>query len=692
MSSEKGPMVFRAYALYFGFIFVMFVGLYKTLKLQWTTEEVDLPVRLQDRAPRMGEILDANLNPLLTSVSYFDIHMDPTVVDQKTFDEEVSNLADGLARMYKDKSSRSYENEIRTARANGSRYVLIRKKVTNEERKRIAKLPIFNLGRMKGGIIDNQETIIRKAPNGILLRRTLGYYKKEHNLEVGLEGAYHSYLEGEPGKEIEHRITTGWKKTGRFTKDPIEGADIVTTFDKDVQEVAHSELEHQLKEMDAQSGTVILMEVATGHVKAIVNLDREKDGSFSERFNHAVGLREVPGSTMKLASIMAGLEDNKFKITDKVNAVGSYQVYRKTFTDANDGRGYGTITIQQAFEKSSNVIALILYKAYRNDPNLFLQRLGEFGLTEPLGTEIPGELGPKFFTPGSSGWSPYSIPSMAIGYEYQQSPLHTCAFYNAVANNGKFLRPLFVKEIRRAGKIIKRMKPVVIREKICSDATLKIMQNCLKGVMSRGTGKKLTSSQFSIAGKTGTARLLNDKSQYVEENQSDFQASFAGYFPANNPKYTCVVVVTRPKKQKYAALVAGPVFAAIANKIYASNLTYHPAINERKPFALGLPAVKGGYYRDVTQVLKHLGVRFQLNTSAKWVQADSLNNSIHLNAVQIRKSGVPNVKGMTAKDAVYLLELKGLSVSLKGYGRVVLQSLNPGTEIHKGQLVKLELK
>jgi cell division protein FtsI (penicillin-binding protein 3) len=342
----------------------------------------------------MGEILDANLNPLLTSVSYFDIHMDPTVVDQKTFDEEVSNLADGLARMYKDKSSRSYENEIRTARANGSRYVLIRKKVTNEERKRIAKLPIFNLGRMKGGIIDNQETIIRKAPNGILLRRTLGYYKKEHNLEVGLEGAYHSYLEGEPGKEIEHRITTGWKKTGRFTKDPIEGADIVTTFDKDVQEVAHSELEHQLKEMDAQSGTVILMEVATGHVKAIVNLDREKDGSFSERFNHAVGLREVPGSTMKLASIMAGLEDNKFKITDKVNAVGSYQVYRKTFTDANDGRGYGTITIQQAFEKSSNVIALILYKAYRNDPNLFLQRLGEFGLTEPLGTEIPGELGP----------------------------------------------------------------------------------------------------------------------------------------------------------------------------------------------------------------------------------------------------------------------------------------------------------
>ena len=692
MSSDRGAIVFRAYALYFGFVLILVVGIYKTIKLQRSTDDVDLPVRLQDRAPRMGDIVDANLNPLLTSVSYFDIHMDPTVVDQKTFDEEVSNLADGLHELYPDKSSRNYENEIRAARASGSRYLLIHKKVTNDERKRIGKLPIFNLGRMKGGLIDNEETIIRKAPNGILLRRILGYYKKELNLEVGLEGAYHTVLEGEPGKEIEQKITTGWKKTGRFTKDPIEGADLVTTFDKDIQEVAHSELEHQLKEMGAQSGTVVLMEVATGHVKAIVNLDREKDGSFSEKFNYAVGHREVPGSTMKLASLMAGLEDKKFKITDKVNAVGSYQVYKKRFMDSNEGRGYGTITIQGAFEKSSNIIALIMYNAYRNDPELFLQRLKEFGLTEPLGTEIPGELGPRFFIPGKPGWSPYSIPSMAIGYEYQQSPLHTCAFYNAVANNGTFLRPLFVKEIRRSGKVLKRFKPVVIREKICSDATLKIMQRCLKGVMIRGTGKKLKSTQFTIAGKTGTARLLNDNQQYVDEDQSDFQASFAGYFPANHPKYTCLVLITRPKKDKYAAKVAGPVFAAIANKIYASNLAYHPAINERKPLAKGLPQVKAGYYQDVTQVLKQLGIRYQLNSSSTWLMADSLNHSIHLNGIVTKKGEVPSVKGMTAKDAVFLLESNGLSVALKGKGWVVKQSITPGTEIHKGQVITLELK
>ena len=284
--------------LYFGFVAIMVLALYKTVRLQLSSKEANLPVRFADRTPRMGDVLDANLNPLLTSVSYFDIRMDPTIVDQKIFDAEVSNLAMGLHQLYPEKSARKYEDEMRVARENGSRYLLIRKKVTNEERKQINALPIFNLGRMKGGIIDNEETIIRKAPNGILLRRTLGYYKKDLGLEVGIEGAYHSYLEGEIGKEIEQRLTTGWKKTGRFTKDPVEGADIVTTIDKDIQEVAHSELEHQIELMNAESGTVILMEVQTGHVKAIVNLTKEADGTFSEKFNYAIGLREVPGSTI----------------------------------------------------------------------------------------------------------------------------------------------------------------------------------------------------------------------------------------------------------------------------------------------------------------------------------------------------------------------------------------------------------
>jgi cell division protein FtsI (penicillin-binding protein 3) len=670
----------------------MLVVLYKTLSLQFNANQADIPIRVVDRAPRMGDVLDADLMPLLTSVSFYDIRLDATVVDQKIFDEEVSNLAAGLSALYPDKSARTYEDEIRAARAQGSRYLLLRKKVTNEERKKIKALPILKLGRIKGGIIDNEETIERKAPNGILLKRTLGYFKKELNLSVGIEGAYHSYLEGEMGKEIEQKITTGWKKTGTFTKDPVEGADVVTTIDKDIQEVAHSELERQIKEMDAESGTVILMEVQTGHVKAIVNLTREKDGSFNENFNYAIGLREVPGSTMKLATVMAALEDKKFNITDKVNATGSYPVLQKRFVDANDGRGYGTITIQQAFEKSSNIIAWILYNAYRKDPQHFMERLDQFGLTTPLGIELPGELAPKFYRPGQERWSPYSIPSMAIGYEYQQTPLHTCAFYNAVANNGKFLRPMFVKEIRRAGKVIKSFEPVVLREQICSPSTLNIMKKCLEGVMTNGTGKQLTSSLFTIAGKTGTAKLPNKNKEYVDEAQSDFQASFVGYFPADKPVYTCLVLLTRPKVQKYAALVAGPVFVAIANKIYASNFHYHPAVNNKSAIKKELPDAAIGNYTDLTELFKQLQIPYQVKEKVTWLSTRTANAKIELSGIKITNNIVPNVVGMTAKDAVFLLESKGLSVRISGMGKVARQSLAPDLEIHAGAVIKLELE
>jgi cell division protein FtsI (penicillin-binding protein 3) len=692
MSSDKKPLVVRAYFLYFGFVAIMLVVLYKTLSLQFNANQADIPIRVVDRAPRMGDVLDADLMPLLTSVSFYDIRLDATVVDQKIFDEEVSNLAAGLSALYPDKSARTYEDEIRAARAQGSRYLLLRKKVTNEERKKIKALPILKLGRIKGGIIDNEETIERKAPNGILLKRTLGYFKKELNLSVGIEGAYHSYLEGEMGKEIEQKITTGWKKTGTFTKDPVEGADVVTTIDKDIQEVAHSELERQIKEMDAESGTVILMEVQTGHVKAIVNLTREKDGSFNENFNYAIGLREVPGSTMKLATVMAALEDKKFNITDKVNATGSYPVLQKRFVDANDGRGYGTITIQQAFEKSSNIIAWILYNAYRKDPQHFMERLDQFGLTTPLGIELPGELAPKFYRPGQERWSPYSIPSMAIGYEYQQTPLHTCAFYNAVANNGKFLRPMFVKEIRRAGKVIKSFEPVVLREQICSPSTLNIMKKCLEGVMTNGTGKQLTSSLFTIAGKTGTAKLPNKNKEYVDEAQSDFQASFVGYFPADKPVYTCLVLLTRPKVQKYAALVAGPVFVAIANKIYASNFHYHPAVNNKSAIKKELPDAAIGNYTDLTELFKQLQIPYQVKEKVTWLSTRTANAKIELSGIKITNNIVPNVVGMTAKDAVFLLESKGLSVRISGMGKVARQSLAPDLEIHAGAVIKLELE
>lgn len=704
MSKDKNYLYYRAYAVYIGFVLIMLLVLYQTASLQWQGrsslfEESDeiIPVRIVKRFPRMGEILDENMVPLVSSVTFYDIHMDPTVVKQEIFDEKVSELAQGLSRLYPEKTAREWENQIRSARVNGSRYLSIKNKVTNEQRKLLRSLPIFKLGRMKGGIIDTDETILRKKPNGALLERTLGYYKSKEEagteLNVGVEGAFIKYLRGIEGEEIEQKFSTGWKKIGQIVKDAVEGADIITSFDKDIQEVAHSELERQLKEMDADHGCVVLMDVKTGFVKAIANLTKQRDGSFAEQYNYAVGELETPGSTFKLASIMAGLEDEKYKITDKVKAFGSYNFASgKKMTDSNHGIGYGEITIQQAFEKSSNVIAQITNRAYRSEPERFIKRLEQFGITTPLGVAISGEPSPAIPKPGVTGWSALSIPWMSIGYELRTTPLQTLAFYNAVANNGSFVRPQFVKEIRRSGQIIKKFSPVILKSKICSEKTLKIMQGCLEGVMKNGTGKELKGVEFEIAGKTGTAKLMGANKTFEGEDKSEYQASFVGYFPTDKPMYSCIVVISKPKKEYYGARVSGTVFAAIANKVYANTLKYHKAINELKPLNNNLPKVKSGSKRDITALLKMLKVNYQLNYEGEWLTADTLAKKIQLDRKKIDKNLVPNVIGMTAKDAVYILENRGLIVKLIGYGKVTNQSLNAGIPFAKGQLIKIELK
>ena len=701
MSTHKNFIYYRAYAIYFGFVIIMLMAFYHTISLQlegrsFVLDSADkkIPVRTVKRIPRMGEILDRNGVPLVTSVTYYDIHMDPTVVDQKVFDDELSDLGEELHKIYPDKSANEYIDLIRKGRFNKSRYVHIRSRVTNEERKRLSKLPIFREGRLKGGLIDKDEIIIRELPNGELLKRTLGYSRDKKGLKtlVGIEGSFYQYLRGEDGAEIEQRISTGWKKTGQITKEAIEGASLITTIDKEIQEVAHSELERQLREMNAKHGCVVVMEVKTGFIRAIVNLTNNDNKSFSESYNYAIGYNEVPGSTFKLASIMAGLEDGMFKITDKVNASGSYSFPGKRLEDSNHGVGYGTITIQKAFEKSSNVIAQIIYSAYKNQPEKFLARLKQFGLTEPLNIAINGEATPVIPKMGTPGWSPLSIPMMAIGYELQQTPLQTLTFYNAVANEGKMVRPLFVEKIVRSGQVLKTFTPEVIREEICSNSTLKILQLCLKGVMTDGTGSDLKSSLFTIAGKTGTAKLIGENKLYNDQINSAYQASFVGYFPADKPIYSCIVVISDPKKEIYGAKVSGTVFAEIANKIYASTLSYHKAINQNAMKKKDLPILKNGNYRDIISVLKELNIQFELKNSGEWLTADTLNGSVNLVKIPIPGNKIPNVLGLTAKDAIYLLESKGLIVELVGFGRVIKQSLTPDMNVTRGQLIKIELQ
>jgi len=697
MSKDKNFLYLRAYAIYFGFLVLMIIVLYKTMALQldgnskvFSDSDKRIPYRTVDRPARKGDILDRNYNTLLTHVAYYDVYMDPMVVDKKVLDEDLNELGDALQKMFPKKNKNYYLELIQKGRKEGSRSVLIKKAVTNDQRLKLRQFPIFKLGRFKGGLVDDAENIKIEKPYNPMLQRTLG-----DDRMIGIYGAYYNFLKGESGEEIEQRFATGWKKIGQITKDAEEGADVVTTIDKEIQEVAHSELYKQVLNLEADHGCVVVMEVKTGYIRAIANLKRKSDGTCADEFNYALAQGEVPGSTMKLASIMAGLEDGKFKITDKVNAVGTYNfVNGHKLEDSNHGLGYGEITIQQAFEKSSNVISQVIHKAYRNEPQQFLDKLKQFGVTESLGIELKGEPNPVFPKPGTDAWNAISLPWMSIGYSVLQTPLQTLSLYNAVANNGQLVRPLFVQEIRKGGASLQKFDPVVLKEKICSDQTIKIMQECLKGVMTNGTGKKLISTMFKIAGKTGTAKIQGEKGEYGDdESNSSYQASFVGYFPADHPIYSCIVVINKPnpKKAYYGAEAAGTVFAEVANKVFASSLKYHKAVNEGVK-SKDLPQFKTGYSKDIISVTQKLGLPYVIESLGDWQGADTTKGKVIISSKLKLDGKVPNVVGMNAKDAVYILESKGLIVKLTGFGKVVSQSLTPGSLLTRGQIIRLEFK
>jgi len=696
MKNDNKDIYWRAYLIYFGFVVVMLVVIIKTFSLQFegrntvfttnTGTKAKMPTRTKERIPRRGEIVDIHYVPLVTSVSFYDIHLDPTVIDQKLFDKEIRNLSIKLAEHFPDKTASEYEQYIRSGRQAKERYLLIRRKATIEERKLIRCFPIFDKGRLKGGLIDTDETIQRKRPHGELLKRTLGRYRprvgNKSELRVGIEGAFNEYLAGEPGVEIEQRYGNGWKKTGQIIRESVEGANVVTSIDKEIQEVAHTELERQLKLQGAKNGSVVVMDVKTGFVKAIVSLTRETDGNYCESFNHAIGTKEVPGSTFKLASLMAALEDGRIEIKDKVNASGVYKFYDREMTD-HEG-GMGVITVQEAFERSSNVISKVINNAYRGNPQAFIDRLKSFGLADSLGIDLVGERKPTMYYPGHPSWSGISVPWMAVGYEIQQTPIQTLAFYNAVANNGKLMKPQFVKEINRAGQRVKVYRPIVLREKICSQKTINILKSCLEGVVKRGTGKALQASFFTIAGKTGTARILNDNLEYGEKGERKYQASFVGYFPAEDPIYSCIVVVSAPSRDIYGAKVSGTVFTAIANKVYASKLKYHDAINEKRKGIKEAPKAYDGNRSDIEKVMKQFNIPYSSNDDKEWLDTNPEGNTMMLVGRYIGKTTVPNVLGMTARDAVYLIEKTGMKVRIIGYGKVTNQSIQAGTKVYDG--------
>ncbi|GAB1307788.1 penicillin-binding protein [Urechidicola sp. KH5] len=602
-----------------------------------------------------GNVYADNGSLLATSMTRYEIRMDASKPDSdEVFEENIQELSIELSKLLGN-APNYYVRKIRSARnrkPKPNRYLLIARNIGYLDYQKMKTFPIFNLGMYKGGFIAEQSTK-REHPLGKIAERTIGY--DDYRGGPGIEGAYSRYLRGQSGWRLKRRIAQGqWKPISDTNElEPQDGRDVITTINVNVQDIAHDALLEQLEKFEAEHGCVVVMETKTGEVKAIANLGRTSDGKYYEKRNYAVYEKHEPGSTFKLVSMVVGLED---KLIDTAQVVdtekGIYKIYGKSVRDSHKG-GFGVISAARAFEVSSNVgLVKLIYENYKDQPEKFSDRLRSYGLHKPLGLPIKGEGIPKIPHPEDKDWSGISLPWMAYGYGVELTPLQTLTFYNAIANNGQMVKPRFVKEIRHQNKVEQVFEKEVLNEKICSQETIDQMKVIMENVVKRGTADNIYSRNFSMAGKTGTCQVdygdPNTPTQYI--------ASFAGYFPADDPIYSCIVVIHRPNKRKgyYGNIVAAPVFKKIAQEIY----TAEPEVQ----FVAEATEESGG-------ILKSYEKYYEMENASK----------------------MPNLKGMAAMDAVAVLENLGLKVDFEGVGKVTWQSVKPGKAIQKGVTVKLSV-
>jgi cell division protein FtsI (penicillin-binding protein 3) len=678
---------------------IFYLQVFKGKELEEKSRELNIKNVMVES--NRGDVYSTNGRLLASSVPYYEIRLDTRStgckLSSQAYYKKLDTLAERLSELFHDKSPEAYRKELYRARKNGERFYLIKKRVNYNQLKKLKTFPLFERGRYKGGFIVIQKNI-RIQPHDNLASRTIGYTTpwKGDNV-VGIEGAYDSYLRGTKGVKRMRRVQGGvWIPVSNENEiEPKTGKDVVSTIDVNIQDVAESALKQQLKKHNADHGTAVLMEVETGEIKAIANLGKTKKDQYKEIYNYAVGESREPGSTFKLASVMALLEDNYVDLNDTVDTKdGEIYYYDKKLTDTKPG-GYGKITIRQAFEYSSNVgISKTITKNYRNRETQFVDRLYSMNLNDPLNLEIKGEGEPKIKYPGDKYWSGITLPMMSIGYEVRLTPLQVLTFYNAVANDGKMVKPRFVKEIREHGETIKKFKKEIINPAICSKPTVKKAQELLKGVVENGTAKNLKDANFDIAGKTGTAQIANKKYGYTKKSKISYQASFVGYFPADNPKYSCIVVVNSPSDQVYYGnVVAGPVFKEIADKVYATSFSMHDGLklaeNQNK---IKIPYTKHSNRTELKNVLNRLNIEAkEKNVDSDWVVTRKKDSLIDLANRYIEPGIMPNVTGMGVKDAVYILEKMGLNVKIKGRGSIQEQSIQAGTPVDEGDMVILKM-
>jgi cell division protein FtsI (penicillin-binding protein 3) len=697
--SLKRDILIRTSLVYLGVLLISLLILGKALHLQlfekdeWAQEE-NSTVRHKVIEANRGNIYSSDGRLLAVSVPFYEIRMDfrSESFTREIFDAGVDELSKSLSNLFQDRHWSTYKRDLVRAHEDGKRYFLVKRNVTYTQLQQVKKFPIFKLGRYQGGV-QYVQINRRRRPYGKLAARTVGYTMTEdYKSVVGLEGAYDNELKGVEGYRLERKIRgDDWMPINDANEiEPEDGKDIVTTIDVDLQDVAESELENQLDKHGADHGTVVLMEVQTGKVRAIANLSRDEDGNYIEDYNYAIGESTEPGSTFKLATMIALLEDGHVHPGDIVDiGNGETSYYDIKVVDSQHG-SLGKITVQRAFEVSSNVgITKLAYESYKKKPEQFVNRLYEMGLNQKLGIEIKGEGEPDIKYPDSESWSGISLPWMSYGYEVRMTPLQILTLYNAVANNGKKVKPIFIEEIRFHGKVIKKGESEVLNNHICSRETLDHIKKMLEGVVDSGTASNLANSHYKIAGKTGTAQLSLNKEGYSKL----YQASFVGYFPADEPKYSCIVVVNAPSKQiYYGNVVAGPIFRAITDRIYVRDFELHKDQRLLIEQSLQSPYSKSGSGEDLASVFDYLKLPLQQQgDESLWVSTKSTPDGVISSSRVVSSQLVPNVVDMGLKDAVYLLESRGLKVHADGRGTVRGQSQVAGSIIRKGTVVKLNM-
>ena len=625
---------------------------YRDLALKNTTKNFVI-------SANRGNVYADDGSLLATSVPKYEIRFDAVTVSSEDFKEQLLPLSKELSKMF-GKSTSYYQSRFRKARANKNRYLLVAKNLGYSEYIKVKSFPLFNLGPYKGGFIMDQSTV-REHPMGKIGERLVGNQKRNSPgvYEVGFEGAFNEYLQGKEGRRLKQKIAKGqWKPVFDDNEvEPQDGFDVISTINVNIQDIAHHALLKQMEYYEAEHGSVIVMEVKSGEIKAVSNLGRTSEGTYYEKLNYAVGESHEPGSTFKVMAMMAALEDKVIDTSTVVDTQnGSKRFYGRTINDSRRG-GFGKISAAKALEVSSNIgLATIIDEHYAKDPKKFIQHLKNWNLHNRIGIPIIGEGAPIIPEPGDEIWSRNALPSMAYGYNLQLTPLQTLAFYNAIANDGVMVKPRFIKEIRAWNEAVETFETEIIRAEMCSQQTLKQIQDILKNIVKRGTGESLYSEYFSMAGKTGTARVEYDQPDWSQNRR--YISSFAGYFPADKPKYSCIVVIHKPsiKKGYYGADVTGPVFKRIAQKIFT----------------------------DSPLIAKVSGVDEQDETLLQ-------DFDDYYKKAQLDYKQVPDVKGMAGMDAVSLLENLGLEVTIRGNGTVNHQSLAAGASLKKGQRIILTL-